>query len=199
MVYECERCSKPLPAGVRACPSCGDQFEEVVPADAEVPSRGFKARTEINLAPYEPRTLQVEIPAPVAPLPAPAPAERVFIETADVLVTSTRVQIGGKTYALANLTSVTMIAISPGRCGLLMVAGLGVFVMAIGVSSHLDTAMLFGFIVLAVAVILMAVAKTKYTVQIKSASAETNALWAYNRAYIGKIVEAIKEAIIARG
>ena len=43
MIYECDQCSKALPPGVSACPSCGEVFDDVVPADAEVPKRGFSA------------------------------------------------------------------------------------------------------------------------------------------------------------
>ncbi len=44
MVYECDQCAAPLPPGVRVCPKCGDAFDETVPADAEVPTRGFTAK-----------------------------------------------------------------------------------------------------------------------------------------------------------
>lgn len=43
MVYECENCKKPLPPNVTACPACGLQFTDAVPADAEVASTGFRA------------------------------------------------------------------------------------------------------------------------------------------------------------
>ena len=43
MIYECDGCRKALRPGVSACPSCGEAFEEAVPADAEMPRRGFSA------------------------------------------------------------------------------------------------------------------------------------------------------------
>lgn len=46
MVYECEQCSCPLPAGVVACPKCGETFDEAVPHDAEVPARGWQPKLE---------------------------------------------------------------------------------------------------------------------------------------------------------
>lgn len=39
MVYECERCEAALPPGARACPNCGDPFDEPVPGDAHLPQR----------------------------------------------------------------------------------------------------------------------------------------------------------------
>lgn len=44
MIYECDQCSKALPPGVMACPNCEEEFGEAVPADAEVPKRGFSAQ-----------------------------------------------------------------------------------------------------------------------------------------------------------
>jgi len=45
MVYECDQCGRALPASVIACPVCGEKFEDAVPADAEVPKKGFSAVT----------------------------------------------------------------------------------------------------------------------------------------------------------
>ena len=52
MVYQCEKCGSALPAGAQACPNCGDNFDEVVPPDAEVPRRGWQAKSE---EPADPR------------------------------------------------------------------------------------------------------------------------------------------------
>ena len=43
MIYQCDHCGEPLPAGMRVCPACGEEFEGAVPADAEVPRPGFTA------------------------------------------------------------------------------------------------------------------------------------------------------------
>ncbi len=58
MIYECDKCTAPLPPGALACPKCGDAFEDAVPADAELPKLGFTAK------PDEPT---VPVPAPVSP------------------------------------------------------------------------------------------------------------------------------------
>lgn len=42
MVYECDKCGKPLPPGVTACPACGERFDDAVPADASIPGPGFQ-------------------------------------------------------------------------------------------------------------------------------------------------------------
>lgn len=52
MVYQCEKCGSALPSGAQACPNCGDNFDEVVPPDAEVPRHGWQAKSE---EPADPR------------------------------------------------------------------------------------------------------------------------------------------------
>jgi hypothetical protein len=60
MVYECDQCSAALPPGVTTCPKCGEQFDDAVPSDAEVPRKGFSPA--------------VSTPSPVvAPQPQPTP------------------------------------------------------------------------------------------------------------------------------
>ena len=41
MVYECDECKNALPPSVTVCPNCGEVFDNVVPADAEMPRNGF--------------------------------------------------------------------------------------------------------------------------------------------------------------
>ena len=48
MIYECDQCSKALPPGIHACPSCEETFE-AVPADAQVLKRGFTAKSDAML------------------------------------------------------------------------------------------------------------------------------------------------------
>ncbi len=51
MVYECDRCASALPAGVSACPCCGEKFDEAVPPDAILPKAGFHV---LNVEPLKP-------------------------------------------------------------------------------------------------------------------------------------------------
>jgi len=201
MIYECDKCTAALPPGVHACPKCGDAFEDAVPADAEVPSSGFKARPATALTTYEQPALRVE-PAPVhsqAIAAQPALAEVVYLQNADVLITSTRVQIKSKTYMLANLSSVSMGMIPAAR-------GAGVVWTIFGLLwlwfAYLFSSLVGGVIgtgIVAIGIGLIVQAKVKYLVRIRSASSESNALWAYDQAYIGTIVDTVKEAIIKRG
>lgn len=44
MIYECDQCQTALPPNGKRCPQCGELFDEPVPADAEVPAKGFTAK-----------------------------------------------------------------------------------------------------------------------------------------------------------
>lgn len=66
MVYECDKCSAPLPPGVNICPKCGEKFDDVVPANAEVPRIGFSPAVS---APPPPTVSQPD-PNPVYAAPA---------------------------------------------------------------------------------------------------------------------------------
>lgn len=66
MIYECETCGTTLPAGVSACPKCGEHFDEAVPHDAEAPKRGWQAKSESMPTPVIP---EQSIPYPDYILP----------------------------------------------------------------------------------------------------------------------------------
>ena len=51
MIYECQRCGNPLPAGVTACPYCGTGFSQTVPEDAEIPKPGAQSTATASNAP----------------------------------------------------------------------------------------------------------------------------------------------------
>ena len=206
MIYECDQCSKALPPGVMACPSCGETFEDVVPLDAEVPRRGFSAvqpdQTIVLGNPVIKK--EVTLPAPEArtklrPLAASAAEETLFYQDSIVTVTNTRIVIRDKTYAAANVTSVSMTVIGPQVAGGCAGALFGAIVLAAGIAASSNGAIVVGLVVLVAAIIIACLKKAKYMMRIVSASAESNALWAYDAAYIQKIVNAINEAIIRRG
>ena len=64
MVYECEKCDIALPAGVFKCPKCGEDFDEAVPQDAEVPVRGWQPKP--GASDFAPPTSQPETKTPVS-------------------------------------------------------------------------------------------------------------------------------------
>lgn len=77
MIYECDQCRAALPPRTRACPQCGEVFEDAVPADAELPPRGFSAAPARSAPPLPPPSPASHsnsydwLDAPSSPLPSP--------------------------------------------------------------------------------------------------------------------------------
>lgn len=110
---------------------------------------------------------------------------------ANVHVSSSRVILNNTTYAMSNITSVRALKKSPDRKVAILLIVVGV---VLWFPSHI-----LGLILLALGVLLLLVLKTNYTVLIGTSSGERNALSSKDGGYITKIVDAINQAIIARG
>jgi len=165
--------------------------------------RGIRAHAPFALALEQRTAAKPAAPAPpvqATPAPTPAPSgERVFLQKADVLITSSRAVLRGTTYALANLTSVR-VYIEPRPMNWLL---LGILLMALG---------LMCFVVLECTIIgwigtlggfglILAYLCTpvKHWVRIGTAGAETNAVW-YPRPEEAQTVSgALSQAIVSRG
>jgi Family of unknown function (DUF6232) len=143
-------------------------------------------------------------------------SEITFYQDPNVLITNTRAVIGGKTYAMANITSVTAGQIPPNRLPGILVAIVspvvcicGAFPAAVvgGGSDrfaafqwiYLVVVQLVALLILVGGVILAVTAKPTYSVKFASSAGETNALLSKDQEYIAKIVNAVNEAIVKRG
>jgi len=125
--------------------------------------------------------------------------ERTYYRDSNVTVTSTRAIFGTKTYAMANVTSVTLREDNPNK-------GVGCVLLVIGGVISLATLLFYpttAAIIACVTVVLAIAAGTSqkrtYWVRVDSASAESDALSSPNREYVEKIVKAVNQAIIDRG
>jgi hypothetical protein len=126
-----------------------------------------------------------------------APEVPIFEDTAvGVYVTTTRVQIGNTTYALANITSVRHFT-EPRPRWLLY---LGIPIMLVGLPQLVDhgspgVALIVG-VVMIIAFFGM---NPKHWVRIGTAGAEANAVFSSRAAWTARVVAAINEAIVRRG
>jgi hypothetical protein len=124
--------------------------------------------------------------------------EQVFLQEGDVSVSNARATLGGKTYAMANITSVAM-AVTPASRKLgIIIAIVGFLIFLAGASNSTGGA-LFGILVLAGGTALAAMAKATYVVRLGSASGEADGLTSKDRAFIDRIVGALNKAMVARG
>ena len=138
--------------------------------------------------PPQPHVAPPSIPA----LPASGSNEVVFLSSAGVRITNTRAVFpGGVTYAMANVTSVSLSVTKARRIYGFLLALVGL--LMVGKAQALGIAMVAGGVIWAVT------RKDTYHVQVGSASGETQPLSSQDAAYIGQVVRAMNEAFVARG
>jgi len=127
--------------------------------------------------------------------------ETTYYQEGGITVTNARAVLGAKTYAMANITSVSMGEKPANRAPGIVVALIGLAIAGCSATAGSDATggIVFGIIVLGVGIAIAAAVKTQYVVKIGSASGESNALVAKDKEYIQKIVNAVNEAIIKRG
>src|SRR5690606_36611116 len=99
--------------------------------------------------------------------------------------------LGGTTYATANVTSVSTLESKPGRKFEIILGLIGLVV--------LTETFLGGLILIALAVLIFKMKKSKFIVKLSSSANEKDALWSNDKNFIHTVVEAINEAIIYRG
>ena len=135
--------------------------------------------------------------------PPPLPMEeRTYFLDGAVTITSTRAVFFGITYAMANITSVSLRVRLENQ-------GLGVALIVIGGmlplygldAGEIATTVLvtvLGLLLVAVGILILIKRKNWYIVRISSASGEVNAFQHRDREYIQRIIDAVNRAIIDR-
>ena len=115
-----------------------------------------------------------------------------------VRITNTRAIVGTTTYAMANITSVSMSEKPANRKLGIVVAILGLIILAITYQLGSSGGVIFGVILLGLGILIAAIVKPTYTVRIGSASGEADAVSSNDKKYIQAIVRAMNEAFIER-
>jgi len=130
-------------------------------------------------------------------------SEVTYYEAGSVHVTNTRVVLGSKTYALRNITSVSM-AVKQGNVvpGIILIV-LGIIIgSCVGISSRselLGLGILIVITIFGAALFAGQLRNTRYIVRIGSASGESDALALKDQERVKQIVAAMNQAIIQRG
>lgn len=117
--------------------------------------------------------------------------EQVFLDEKGVKVTNARFITYGKTQALAGITSVSTLVKNPNRLWpiiLIILGGILAFNGEIG----------WGVLSL-VGILWLVLQKSTYYVQLESASGISNALESKDKDFIFRVVDALNDAIVARG
>lgn len=118
--------------------------------------------------------------------------EKTFFQYEDVTVTNSRFMVAAQTFAMSNITSVKASKKEPGRMWPIVLIIVGVLVLAGGGTGA-------GLIIAGAGVVWLFVQKTMYHVMLTTAGGETSALSSNQREYIEKVVQALNDAIVARG
>jgi Family of unknown function (DUF6232) len=139
-------------------------------------------------------------PAP-PPLPVQPKEGKIYFDNV-VAVTTTRVIVGGTTYALRNITSVSMTFTPPRVLGLILLLFVGLIIFFVGEflsyggsSPAAVIAFIAAGLIVCGTIFEMCRAKSTYHVCLASAAGEIHALSSKNRAYIEQIVVSINTAI----
>jgi len=118
-----------------------------------------------------------------------------YSDDRSVRITNTRVIVGATTYAMANITSVLMAKKPANRVPGIVLAILGLILLAIPVSGI----RVLGVVLLVLGILIAVIVKPTYTIRIGSASGESDAISSKDKKYVQGIVTAMNEAIIKRG
>jgi hypothetical protein len=119
--------------------------------------------------------------------------EKTFYQNPDVSVTQSRFVASGKTYAMRNISSVSLYKKTKSRLFEIALIFIGLALVVGG------SAWIAGVIMIAFAVLLFFLRKNEYTVRINSNSGEADGYISNNRQEVQEIVNAVNEAIIFRG
>lgn len=123
-------------------------------------------------------------------------AETTYYTNGNVTVTNARIVLPSQTYAMAGITSVKFDKVSPNRLPpiLLLIATL---LFLVNQAAHLS---IWHFLIaLMPSILWLALQKTRYCVQLSSASGESRALASKDKKFVKDVVDSINKAIIERG
>lgn len=119
--------------------------------------------------------------------------EQTFFEHEDVKVTNARFVTGGQTFAMQNITSVKTKEDQPSRLGW------GIILCVVAAICLWNKAWAWAAVLAVGGGLLVWTSKTTYHVILTTASGEASALKTHQKEYLQQVVQALNQAIVARG
>ncbi len=124
--------------------------------------------------------------------------EQVLFERGSVKVTTLRFIVGAQTFAMSNITSVRSSVDEPSGC-----AGIALMVIGAAIALASLAGSLFGFVVGAALCLggwsVLHSQHPEYQVRLTTAGGESTALASPEKEYVASVVQALNDAIVARG
>jgi len=124
---------------------------------------------------------------------APLQNELTFYQDVNVTVTQSRFVTNSKTYAMRNISSVHIFEIIKSKTLPVVMIIFGSLML------FSDASRVFGFILLAIGILILVSTKNEFSVRISTNSGEINSIVSKDRSYIQNIVNALNDAIVFRG
>ena len=121
--------------------------------------------------------------------------EKVFFAQGPVSVSNSRFIVHGQTYAMNGVTSVRQAVNNPSRFWPLVLGFFGLIIMLGGSAG----AIIFGGLLLGLAIYWWTRQKPDWIVVLSSSSGETRALISKDRVFIDGVIQALNDSIIHRG
>ena len=120
--------------------------------------------------------------------------EKVFFQDKMVKVTQSSFSANGKTYAMRNISSVSIHVTPKNLSGGIMLIVIGMITAYFG-----GIALFIGLAIIGLGIFALIMAKDDFAVRINSNSGESDALTSTNKSYVQEIVTALRDAIVYRG
>jgi len=117
--------------------------------------------------------------------------EKTFFEYEDVKVTSSQFMVGTQTITMRSIASVKVLKEGPERYW-------PIALITIGIMLFLGSAIV-GVVIVGVGILWLVMQKTMFHVMLTTAEGESSAMSSHRRKHIDKIVQALNDAIVARG
>lgn len=118
-----------------------------------------------------------------------------------ITVTKTRFVAGAQIYALSGITSVRGVEIEPSRAGPITVVGSGLCLLGLAYAAETNIVvfLIVFLITAAIAGFWWVKQKPSFAVVCTTAGGEVTALTSGDKLFVSRVIEAITQAIIARG
>ena len=121
-------------------------------------------------------------------------AEQTFFNENGVTVTNSRFITPGQTYAMSGVTSIRKLKITPSYKAPIITAIIGFISLGFG-----DSGIAIGILLIIAGIAWFILNKPTFVVVLSSASGEQEALSSKDEEFISRVVNALNEAIVARG